>query len=114
LLKFYWAEKLNLKIKNWKIKDSKDYKDKKIKLLYDYVCEKQLEIWFKLNWKIQTISISHFLDHYKRLLPDIVNFDFDKNKRLTSPESKNKIISNNFSLTLSRSDTNSEMVGVIE
>jgi hypothetical protein len=105
LLKFYWAEKLNLDIKNTKIVDSSDYKKMKIKLLYEYVCEKQLEILFKLDWKFQTISVCHFLDHYKRLLPDVQNFNFNKLNLVSTPKS--------IVLSPGTSDQNSEIVNQI-
>ena len=80
LLKYYWAEKLNLEIKDCKVKDqhSIDYKKEKIEILYDYVWEKKLEIMFKLDWKLQTVSVTHFLDHYKRLLPEVETFLVDE------------------------------------
>lgn len=88
LLKFYWAEKLNLTIRDWDIEDehSLDYKKKKIEIIYDYVWDKQLEINFRLDWKLQTVSISHFLDHYKRILPEIETYKFEEKKDLITPK----------------------------
>jgi len=79
LLKFYWAEKLNLAMNqeyvgedpNMKQESSIEYKKKKISLLYDYISDKQRQILFMLNWKLQIVSVVHFLDHYKRLLPEL-------------------------------------------
>lgn len=105
LLKFYWAEKLNLDIKNTKITDSLEYKKKKIELLYEYVCEKQLEILFKLDWKFQTVSICHFLDHYKRLLPSVQSFNFNKLNLISTPKS--------VMLSPGTSEQNSEIVSWI-
>jgi hypothetical protein len=88
LLKFYWAEKLNLEIKDWKGLDQHSiaYKKAKIELLYNYLWDKQIEILFDLDWKIQTVSVSHFLDHYKRLLPSVSTFKWNDNKVLVTPK----------------------------
>ncbi|CAI2382502.1 unnamed protein product [Moneuplotes crassus] len=88
LLKFYWAERLNLEILDCDIEDSHsmDYKKKKIELLYKLVVQKQLEISFSLDWKIQSISISHFLDHYKRILPDVPGFQFNESHKMITPK----------------------------
>lgn len=59
---------------------------KKVELLYDYLIETELHIVFRLNWKIQTISVSHYLDHYKRILPNVSTFKFDHNKEFITPK----------------------------
>ena len=75
-LKFYWAEKLNLKLQPKYTKDEPwgkneqtiEYKKFKISKIYEYMHDKQRQILFMINWKIQTVQIMHFLDHYKSKL----------------------------------------------
>lgn len=46
----------------------------------------QLEICFNTDWKIQTVSVSHFLDHYKMLLPTVATFKWSDNNILVTPK----------------------------
>jgi hypothetical protein len=65
-------EKLNVKIKSdlKELDEIDDLQEIIIEIIYEYICEKQTEIIFKINWKMQIINPKHFIDHFIRILPD--------------------------------------------
>ena len=72
ILKYFWMEKLNVKIKS-QIKELEEVEDLQeiiVEIIYEFIWEKQTEIMFKIDWKIQTLWVKHFIDHFVRILPD--------------------------------------------
>jgi len=40
-----------------------------IGIIYEYIWEKQTEIMFRVDWKMQIVSVKHFIDHFTKVLP---------------------------------------------
>lgn len=72
ILKYFWMEKLKVKIKS-NIKELEEVEDLQeiiVEIIYEFICEKQTEIMFKIDWKLQIVWVKHFIDHFVRILPD--------------------------------------------
>ena len=100
ILKFFCMEKLKVKIKTpiKELEEIEDVQEIIVEIIYEYICEKQAEILFRINWKLQIVNIKHFVDHFIRILPDY--------KSLRIPNIKNHFsIKNN-----SKEKTNSNLL----
>lgn len=97
ILKFFRMEKLVVKIKTDEpeIKKMTDLSDLILDIIYEYICEKQTEILFQVNWKMQIVNPKHFIDHYIRILPDLKTLQRlnTRHNRLTTEESKTSEVS---------------------
>ena len=72
ILKYFWMEKLKVKIKS-NIKELEEVEDLQeiiVEIIYEFIWEKQTEIMFKIDWKLQIVCVKHFIDHFVRILPD--------------------------------------------
>lgn len=68
-----------------------DLSDLILDIIYEYICEKQTEILFKVNWKMQVVNPKHFIDHFVRVLPSLDALQMistRQNKILKSEESQ--------------------------
>ena len=72
ILKYFRMEKLNVEIKSdlEELKEIEDLQEIILEIIYEYICEKQTEIIFKIHWKLQIVNVKHFIDHYVKILPD--------------------------------------------
>lgn len=75
ILKYFKVGKMNFSSKDDSLDSEKirDIQEIVFETVYEYVCERQMDLLFRINWKIPMITVKHFVDHYKRILPD-----FDK------------------------------------
>lgn len=55
-----------------------EYKKAKIGLIYDYICDKQRSILFMIDWKLQSVQVMHFLDHFKSNISYHINVSIDR------------------------------------
>ena len=71
-------EKLHVKIKidEEDLKNIEDLSDLVLDIIYEYILEKQTEILFKINWKMQIVNPKHFVDHFIRILPSFKQLQF--------------------------------------
>lgn len=83
ILKYYKVGKMNFTSKDESLDSEKirDIQEIVFETVYEYVCERQMDLLYRINWKIPMINIKHFIDHYKRILPV-----FDKKNEEGSPE----------------------------
>ncbi|CAI2378498.1 unnamed protein product [Moneuplotes crassus] len=90
ILKFFRMEKLAVKIKTDEpeIKNMTDISSLILDIIYEYICEKQMEILFRINWKMQIVNPKHFIDHYIRVLPSlkILQLIATKQKKILNTE----------------------------
>mmetsp|Transcript_1071 Transcript_1071/g.1060 ORF Transcript_1071/g.1060 Transcript_1071/m.1060 type:complete len:127 (-) Transcript_1071:372-752(-) len=90
ILKFFRMEKLAVKIKTEEpeIKNMTDISSLILDIIYEYICEKQMEILFRINWKMQIVNPKHFIDHYIRVLPSlkILQLIATKQKKILNTE----------------------------
>lgn len=72
ILKYFRMEKLQVTIKSdlKELEEVEDLQEIIFEIVYEYICEKQTEILFKINWKLQVVDVKHFIDHFIRILPD--------------------------------------------
>lgn len=72
ILKFFRLEKLNVKIKAEleELQEIDDMQQIILEIIYEFIWEKQTEIIYKVNWKMQIVTVKHFIDHFIRILPD--------------------------------------------
>ncbi|CAI2383183.1 unnamed protein product [Moneuplotes crassus] len=93
ILKFFRIEKLVVKIKTDEpeIKKMTDLSELIFDIIYEYICEKQTEILFMINWKMQIINPKHFINHFVRILPSLKTLQTiasRQNKVVKTEESK--------------------------
>ena len=65
ILDFFEIENL-IPLCKRELKPDIDKEEQIIDILYEYICKKQLEMLLKIQWKIPTITLNTYLDHYIR------------------------------------------------
>ena len=75
ILKYFKVGKMNLSSQDDSIDSDKirDIQEIVFETVYEFIWERQMDLLFRINWKIPMINIKHFVDHFKRILPE-----FDK------------------------------------
>ena len=75
ILKYFKVGKMNLSSKDDSLDSEKirDIQEIVFETVYEYIWERQMDLLFRIDWKLPMINIKHFVDHYRRILPE-----FDK------------------------------------
>lgn len=75
ILKYFKVGKMNLSSKDDSIDSEKirDIQEIVFETVYEYICERQMDLMFRVDWKMPMITIKHFVDHFRQILPE-----FDK------------------------------------
>ena len=63
ILKFFRMERLNVKIKADvdELAEIDDMQEIILEIIYEYIWEKQTEIIYKIDWKMQIVNTKHFI-----------------------------------------------------
>lgn len=71
ILKYFKVGKMNLSSDDDSLDSDKIREIQEIvfETVYEYICERQMDLVFRIDWIIPMVTIKHFVDHYKRILP---------------------------------------------
>ena len=66
ILKFFRMERLNVKIKAEmeELEEIDDLQEIILEISYEYICEKQTEIIYKIDWRMQIVNVKHFIGKF--------------------------------------------------
>ena len=66
ILKFFRMERLNVKIKAdmEELQEIEDLQEIILEIIYEYICEKQTEIIYKIDWRMQIVNVKHFIGEF--------------------------------------------------
>mmetsp|Transcript_28103 Transcript_28103/g.27913 ORF Transcript_28103/g.27913 Transcript_28103/m.27913 type:complete len:152 (-) Transcript_28103:346-801(-) len=73
ILKYFKIGKMNFSSKDDSL-DSKKIKEIQeivFETVYEYICERQMDLLFRIDWHLPMINIKHFSDHFKRIMSKI-------------------------------------------
>ena len=71
ILKHFKVGKMNFNIKESSLSTEKilEFQQVVFETVYEYIWERQMDLLSRINWQIPIITVKHFIDHYKRILP---------------------------------------------
>jgi len=71
ILRYFKVGKMNFSMKDDSLSSEKirDIQNIVCETVYEYICERQVDLLYRINWAIPVIWVKHFIDHFKRILP---------------------------------------------